>query len=242
MRRKSEVFFMKFRLIFSLLIFAQIFLYGDKSNPTANYQYTYKSVKEDQSTKTIWNVKQKDEMYYINGKSKNSLTEIECDDQGYFDRFYSKSFDQPIEYEIIRDGNHLWANGTFHGKKKSEYHFLKRNPWLQQLGFGLRAFAASTDETFYFCILNESDFALHDMVAKKQEIAPLKIDGKEYQAQKLHLTLPGFKGMFWSAEIWYDTKSGDCLLYKGNEGPKTPITTITLSSKKHLTKKNKKHS
>lgn len=203
-------------------------------------QYTYQTTKEDQTTEKTWVVEKKEDYYFIIGKTKTGLTEIECDEEGYFSRFYSKSFDEPAEYEIVRDGNHLWINGTFNGKKKSNYYLLKRNPWIQELGFGLKGFAMSNEETFYFCIVNASDFALHDMIAKKQEIAPLVIRENEYQAQKIHLTLPGLKGMFWSAEIWFDPKTGDCLLYKGNEGPSTPITTITLSSKKSFTSRKSK--
>lgn len=195
--------------------------------------YVYRSDTEGDVSDTTWVTEMKDDYIEIKGKNKEGSTLMECCPEDYtFDRFSYKSAIEPTQYEFVREGNILYIDADVNGKKTSLHHILKRNPWIQQLGFGLKGFAASKDKTYYFCILSQKDFALHDMVAKKEGIFPLKVGNKEYKAKKIHLTLAGFKSLFWSAEIWYDVATGDCILYKGDEGPSTPITVITLSAKK----------
>jgi hypothetical protein len=62
------------------------------------------------------------------------------------------------------------------------------------------------------------------MIATKLDVEDLTINGKIYNAQKLKITLQGFKKRFWKAEVWYDTATHLMLRYKANEGPGTPIT------------------
>ena len=67
------------------------------------------------------------------------------------------------------------------------------------------------------------------MIATKDYVEDLSINGKSYKAQKLKITLQGFKKRFWKAEVWYDLQTLELLRYKANEGPGTPITEINLT-------------
>lgn len=205
--------------------------------------YTYHSDTGGVSSNTTWIVEPRENYVEIKGTSDDGTTLMECCSEDYtFDKYTYKSTKEPIEYEFVRDGNILYVNANIKGEKKSLHHILKRNPWIQQLGFGLKGFAKSKAKNYYFCILSQKDFSLHDMAAKKEGVFPLKIGDKEYKAKKINLSLTGFKSLFWSAEIWFDTKTGDCLLYKGDEGPNTALTVTTLSSKKLLKTTDKKAS
>ena len=110
------------------------------------------------------------------------------------------------------------------------YH-LGQKLWLQDFNFALKPFVESAKTTLKFNIINPDDFSLVEMIASKIDTGKLTIDGKEYQAQKINLTLPGFKSMFWSAEMWYDLQEKNMLMFKANEGPGTPLTTIIFVDK-----------
>ncbi len=95
---------------------------------------------------------------------------------------------------------------------------------MQEFVFGFKDFLVSNDREYKFEILNPQDLDMHDMIAIKEYVEELKIDNATYVAQKVKITLQGFKRRFWRAEAWYDTKTQRLLRYKANEGPGTPIT------------------
>jgi hypothetical protein len=135
-------------------------------------------------------------------------------------------------YEFYKEGSVIKAKGLIQGENLlAEFKASKKNPWIQEFDFGLRPLLESSKSSLNFQLINPKNFKMHKMVAKKEKQEVLKIGTTTYEAVLVEITLQGFKSMFWKAQIWYDKKTHDLLLYKANEGPNTPVTTVTLISK-----------
>ena len=195
--------------------------------------YTYEKAKEGVKTTTTWTITQKakDQITLI-AKNKEFSTKIKAD-KNYNTKKYAFSSDKTHEdYTLRSEGSSIIAKGIIKGRQRTKTIKLGKNPWLQDFCFNLTPFISSSAKEFAFSMIYPADFSLIDMIAKKQERAKITLANKEYDAQKIYLTLPGFKGKFWSAELWYDLKNKNMLLFIANEGPGTPITTIIFTGKK----------
>ena len=61
----------------------------------------------------------------------------------------------------------------------------------------------------------------------KDKIEMIQVGIYGRSARKLLMKPTGFAGMFWSADYWFDSKTGDFLKYKRLKGPPgTPEFTI----------------
>ncbi len=135
-------------------------------------------------------------------------------------------------YEFFVEGSVIKAKGLIQGETLlAEFKASKKMPWIQEFDFGLRPLLESSKNSINFQLINPKNFKMHKMVAKKEKQESLKIGTTTYEAVLVEITLHGFKSMFWKAQVWYDKKTHDLLLYKANEGPNTPLTTVTLISK-----------
>ena len=56
----------------------------------------------------------------------------------------------------------------------------------------------------------------------------VEVAGTKYNAQKVKVTLTGFKKNFWKAQLWFDKESHLLIRYRANEAPGTPYTETTL--------------
>ncbi|MBM3191844.1 MAG: hypothetical protein FJZ63_04250 [Chlamydiae bacterium] len=144
---------------------------------------------------------------------------------------FSCHYNHSKDYSLFTlDNGTLTAEGIIKGELRKEVHVIKDTLWIQEFEFGLLPFLQSSKNAWFFDILHPKNFKLHKMVARKQEITSLKLGDKSYEAKLVHVTLQGFKSMFWKAELWFDNTTHKLLLYKANEGPHTPNVTISLIS------------
>lgn len=183
------------------------------------------------SSLVSWEVNNKGSILYIKGDSEESVTCIECTSDYIFQRFTDTLKDTSQKIEYIREKKQLEVTQEKEGKVRKKSYDLKNLPWVQDFGFGLQPFLSSSDGEYYFYIINPKDLTINEMVAKKQEIATKKFGDQEFEAQKVKITLTGFYSRFWKAELWFDLKTHQLLMYKANEGPSTPTTTLTFKSK-----------
>lgn len=194
--------------------------------------FIYHEFSSEEDLTTKWYIeKLSNDHLEINGEDENSITILDCNDSFQINKFHFRSKKDKTNY-IISSSNHhelkieeILENGVKEKKLSIDY------PWIQQFGFGLNSFVKSEQSSLKFTIVKPDDFTIQDMIAKKGKIEPLTIDGKTYEAQKVSVTLQGFKSMFWKAELWYDAKNADFLKYKANKGPNTSITTILLKKR-----------
>jgi hypothetical protein len=139
-----------------------------------------------------------------------------------------KSENKAKTYEFINMNNLLVCSGVIGNKKINKSYKLSNKTWVQDFTFGLTPFLESKKKEFKFFILNPDDFSKNNMIATKLNISNIKINNKNFLAQKVNVTLRGFKSHFWKAEIYFDTKTHDLLKYISDEGPGTPTIVTTL--------------
>lgn len=200
-----------------------------------DYQYIYDEYLKNSHLQTTWKVEKKDDKILITGTEEESdLVTLECTPSFKIEKYSYKSKNKPIEYTLILKNRTLYLDGNINNKKLKRKYKINNVPWIQQLCFGLTPFILSKKKSLKFYIVSPRDFALIKMIVKKEKIEILTIKNQKFKARKIKLTLPGFKGMFWSANLWFDTRTGDFLKYRGNKGPGTSTKTTLLNSKKKL--------
>lgn len=181
--------------------------------------YTFNEEVSGENLPVTWTYEKTKEGIVLKGKERNSETVIDC----YSDLVFHKvTINDKLFY--YREGNTLFAN-TPRGKRN---YTLGKTPWIQQFWFGLIPFVQSTDEMVEFYVVNPRDLDLVKLKAIKRNVVKLTLEDKTYDALRIKITLPGFKGAFWKAYIFFDMQTSEFLKYVGNSGPGTPTETITL--------------
>jgi hypothetical protein len=192
--------------------------------------FVYDKVSGATKITTTYTLKKTDNLITINSINKDQKTEALSSSSRQLASFscaYTKNNDHSLF--TLKNGA-LTAEGMIKGESLKEVYQIKESLWVQEFEFGLYPFLISDKSSWSFSILHPKNFKLHKMIAKKHGKETIKIDDKSYKALVIHITLPGFKSMFWKAELWYDIETNNLLMYKSNEGPNTPSVAITLVS------------
>jgi hypothetical protein len=213
-----------------IIILAFIFFNFSITDFLSRKDYVYIENNEGSINRVTCTVKKDGSKLLIEKLSSQGISSIEYSLDFKLQKFTHKSAEFNSDYLFSLEQKKLLAKGVTQGKKITENYSLNL-PWIQEFTFGLKSFLSSDKREINFYILRPETFELVEMVAIKKVIENIKIDDATYKAQKLKITLPGFKGNFWKAEAWYDIETNNLLKYKANEGPGTPITVITLSAK-----------
>jgi len=195
-------------------------------------KWVYKEVVDGNAVQTEWFSKPLDNMIELEGISPKTKTQITCSNDYIINKitYESHKGKTPKEYSCKRDGSALKISSHSEDHQIEKIYQIGKSAWIQEFGFGLRPFVQSGYKSYKFCIINPKDYSLNQMVAKKERVELIDVNDKTYKAQKVKITLQGFKSLFWTAYAWFDTASGDLLMYRGNKGPNTPTSVITLSS------------
>ena len=191
---------------------------------------TYEKISIKGSQKITYTVSKDKNDYIVEIQGKDQKTTLTASSTFALKSYNSKKTNDSFEFTV--EGSIIKAKGTVQGEALSaEFKVSKKTPWIQEFDFGLRPLLTSSKTHLNFQLINPKNFKMHKMVAKKEKQESLKLGSTSYDATLVEITLQGFKSMFWKAQIWYDSKTHDLLQYKANEGPNTPITTVTLISK-----------
>ena len=212
----------------TLLIFSFDFsgIFSKKTNQV------YISKTDGNTLETTWTIENKSGGFLIEGKDDETFSQIYCTKSFIIKKYTFQSSKENSNYSLSRTDGSLACGGKVKGKQNQAKLHVGRKKWIQQYMYGLQPFAQSNDSKWYFTTVNPNDFSLVSMVASKEDVETLVIGKTSYQAQKIKITLTGMKSMFWSASIWFDTKTHLCLRYEGNEGPGTSTTVITYKGEK----------
>ncbi|NNM43854.1 MAG: hypothetical protein HKM07_05880 [Chlamydiae bacterium] len=216
---------------FLAVIVTSFFFLSLAEAPKPKYSYVYNEDVEGYELQTKWLVEVSQKGLEIEGFNTIAKTFIACASDYALEKFIYKTNTGNFQYVLQRDGDTLHVEGNPEGKKKVKSHEIGETPWLQEFGFGLRSFLESDEKNYKFCIVNPKDLGVVKMLAMKKKIETITVNDKEFKAQRIYVTLQGWKKAFWKADVWYDAESHDLLLYKANQGPNTPFTIVTLLSK-----------
>lgn len=198
----------------------------------AQTTYVYNRDVGGKESTITWTVDSKDNDLHINGESVSGKTHIVTSLKHVTKTFNHISKTGQSEYSIVRDGYNLIAKKQINGKQIERRFNLRTALWVQEFDFSLKPFILSNDRNFKFSIIHPKNLDLHNMVATKQSFDKVDINGTIRDAIKVKITLTGFKKLFWHADLWFDPQAGDLLKYAATEGPNTPLSVITLFSKK----------
>ena len=214
---------MKFLVLFLAMI----------SSAFAEATYIYSVDVDGRESKTTWilEFQEKEDILHIAGESQSGKILIVTTPERVTQSFSHHHKHRSDQYSIHREGTYLIANREVGGKKTQKQFHIGNENWVQDFDFCFKPFIHSNFRDFKFSIVHPKKLSLHSMVATKQGIDQIKVHGKVYDALKVTVALTGFKKMFWHADLWFDAQAGDLLKYIANEGPNTPLSTITLFSK-----------
>lgn len=203
--------------------------------PSSQMVYVYNKVVGNYQSQSTWTVREEENQLHIEGKSLSGQTIIISSTDRHTKSFTYQSKNGRNDYKIYRDGPYLVAMGTIGGQPMQRSYNIRHRLWMQEFDFSLKPFILSQERAIKFYIIHPKKLSMHHMVAKKQRQEELLLNGTRHSTIKVKVSLTGFKGMFWSAKLWFDRNSGDLLKYVANEGPSTPTGVITLLSKKKET-------
>ena len=184
---------------------------------------TYQSSLEGTHTQTKWSLAETLKQVEIFGQNRGNEIQLKYSPTFDLIRYFEKDSKKPV-FEIQKDGDVL----SIKNNAKSKTLKLGKLPWIQEFKFGFQPFLKSKDKELPFTIVYNKDTTLHDMIATKEKIEKVTVGDKIYEAQKLKITLQGFKKRFWKAEAWFDLKTNLMVKYTSNEGPGTPPMEVTL--------------
>lgn len=184
---------------------------------------TYQSSLEGKDSQTEWKIADEESKIAISGFSKGNDIQLEYSPSFNLEHYVETDPSSHL-FEIYKSGNILEVKN----KAKSKSLKLGNLPWIQEFKFGFQPFLKSSNQEQSFAIVYSKDTTIHEMVATKEIIESIVVDGKPYQAQKLKVTLKGFKKRFWKAEAWFDVETNLMVKYRSNEGPGTPHIEVTL--------------
>ena len=210
-----------FYLAVFFTLFAHPFIQGKEQTT-----YVYDKEIEGKHSKITWNLEEKDKDLEIKGEDDKGATSITLSDHEA-KNFKFEAKDKKNSYSIQKKQGHLVLETA--GSETKGFN-IGNSPWVQEFAFSLKPFILSSKKTYSFTIVDPKRLNSHKMVATKQYDEKIELNKKEIEAVRVKVTLAGMKKMFWSAALWYDKKTGAMLRYQANEGPHTPLTTITLSS------------
>lgn len=191
----------------------------------------YSEIEGDNKWETTYHISENDGKRIIESESpkeKYSLT-YSLSYQLEKISFSSKANDD--HYDVSSDGSTLTYDGKINREQKNKSFSIQGKLWIQNFPFGLIPFASSSQTSRTFFVLNTKELVLYQMRAKKMGVSTLTLGDKPYKVEKIEVRLPGFKSLFWKAELWFDVESHQMIRYQTNEGPNTPTTTLEFVSK-----------
>ena len=193
--------------------------------------YVYKNITGSKETTNTLLMKKKKDDYSITETSDLGITNSVYSFKYVLKEMHVQSAKEDSDYKFTINKRKLSLKGRAFGRKiKREYTLADR--WVQDFTFGLRPFLDSKRQNYSFVILSPNDFTTNELIASKDGIEKIKIGDTTYNTQRVKITLPGFKSMFWKADAWYDLGTFDLIKYRANKGPGTPMSTLILNSKK----------
>ena len=202
------------------------FVYG-----ASEQKFIYESECKGVCTQSAWTYEETQERIQVAVKDKESDVQMEY--SAVYDLLsYKETKGQEQEMTVTREGPCLLINQNIKGKQKMKSHKMGNSSWVQDFKLGLRPLLTGEDKKFLFQIIDPDSLDVHDMVASKDTEESVEIGGNVYEAQKIKITLQGFKRRFWTGYAWFDKKTHQMIKYRANKGPGTPYTEVVLKEEK----------
>jgi hypothetical protein len=192
--------------------------------------YRYNTVTGDERTFFIWEKKQLGGLVKItvHDHTNSRVMENTCQENGETVSWLVKDPEREIRAE--RDTNALRVYGNDRGKVIDVSYAIDERNWFQPMSFSLTGFLFSDEKRVSFWTIRQDTLELLTIVAVKEGMETLEINGANIPAFKVEVRLEGFLSAFWHGSYWYRLENGQFLKYRAVNGPPgTPETVITLA-------------
>lgn len=191
--------------------------------------YRYNSVTGDDRSFFIWEKENIGELVKItvHDHENSRIMENTCRQNGETISWLVKDPEREIRAE--RDASALRVYGNDSGKVIDVTYAIDERNWFQPMSFSLKGFLFSDEKRISFWTIRQDTLELLTIVAVKEGIENVEINGNLIPAFKVEVRLEGFLSPFWHGTYWYRQENGQFMKYRAVNGPPgTPETVITL--------------
>ena len=210
-------------LIVLLLLFTR-FCFAQEEN--AQRGYTYCEISEQETTQFEWRLESGNFVTLTVSRQEETHT---CINNTALETIEWKLEGFAVDTAVIarREGNRIDVNGTLQGTPIREVFTIDEDPWYQAITLSLQPFSLSSQTSVEFWALRPDTLEVHKVKATKEGVELITFGDKEVEAQKVRISLTGFKAYLWHCFYWYRTKDGRFMRYEGSFGlPGLPKKTI----------------
>ena len=192
---------------------------------------SYESITSGESSPSEWILQNMEGTISVQGITKEAKIEMSYSPAYALVQYREVSAGKK-ELQMTKDRGVLFIASKDRGKERLLSHKIGELPWVQDFKFGFQPFLATDAKKYAFCIIHPDKLDVHDMIAVKDLEESVEIDGKTYEAQRVKISLKGFKKKFWTGYVWFDKENHLMLKYRANKGPGTPYTEILFVGSK----------
>ena len=153
-------------------------------------------------------------------------------------KYRSKSWDYSRKADQTRvkaslEGNRVTLKGIHDGKRINEIFDLDDYPWIQAfpLNPGLENWLTGEEEEITFWVIgtaSSADMDINRFTAEKKDKEKIMIMGSMLEAQRVNITLAGWRSMFWDGDFYFRVSDGRIIKYDGGGPPGEPSSVTHL--------------
>ena len=157
------------------------------------------NITEESGVRTIFAV---DDHFLVENTTKAKIG-------GGVSEWYLKDPKNDSDVKAVREGNKIFVSGKFKGQDITKEHNVDDRSWYQLFSWELDYLALSNEKRLEFWALRpENPESAGILVAYKDKEERLTLNGEEFDAIKVKVTLGGLLSIFWTGDYWYRKSDG----------------------------------
>lgn len=184
--------------------------------------YTLQDTTGDDVSTYNLNITFENNKYYIETEISQYVysKDFECLSWKYKNEEDSSSFTAELKDGMVN------VRGIYKGERVSKKFKVKKSFWHQACFIiGPVQNLQQNKKELVFNVIDMDEMVMRDMIGKRDKSENVTFNNSEVEADHYIITLPGFLGMFWSSDFWYNSENGRFVLSKVPRGPNAPVTT-----------------
>jgi hypothetical protein len=119
---------------------------------------------------------------------------------------------QNTSYTASREGDSIRLEGILKGKAFTRVSRIDARPLYESVERSLQGFAISgSSQTLDFWIVLPTEAMVFQLTARREGRETVDVDGKQVEAEKVKVSLPGLASILWNSLYWYRPTDGTFL-------------------------------
>jgi hypothetical protein len=120
--------------------------------------------------------------------------------------------EQNTSYAVLRDGDEIRIEGVLKGRPFARVSRIDARPLYESVERSLQGFAISgSSQALDFWIVLPTEALVFQLTAHREGLETVEVDGKQVDAQKVKVSLPGIASILWYSLYWYRPTDGTFL-------------------------------